>query len=89
MDFVACNVYDGVPGYLARRMVMDGVKVEGLESSGNSEVDNGDGHRNGDVRHEDGDHHEVEAAAGSLAAGVGEGVVGESRRGGFGDLAVS
>lgn len=89
MDFVACNVYDGVPGYLARRMVMDGVEVKGLESPGNSEVDNGNGHGNGDVRHEDGDDHEIEAAAGSLAAGVGEGVVGEGRRGGDGDLAVS
>lgn len=68
---------------------MDGLEVEGPEMPGNSPIDNGDCYSDGDVRHEDADDHEIEAAAGSLAAGVGEGVVGEGRRGGYGDLAVS
>lgn len=70
-------------------MVMDGVEVEGGESSGNSDIDDGESYNNGEERDENGNDHEIEAAAGSLAACVGKGVVGESRLGGFGDLAVS
>lgn len=70
-------------------MVMDGVEVKGSESSGNSHVDDGERYDDGEERHKNGNDHEIEAAAGSLAAGMGKGVVGESRLGGFGDLAVS
>lgn len=68
---------------------MDGVEVEGLEMSGNQPIDNGHPYSDGNVRHEDADDHEIEAAAGSLAAGLGEWVVEEGGRGGFGDFAVS
>lgn len=70
-------------------MVMDGVEVVGLETSRSVHIDNGERQNDGEVRHEDGDDHEIEAATGSLAAGLGEGAVGESGRGGFGDLTVS
>lgn len=70
-------------------MVMDGVEVKWSESSGNSHIDDGERYNDGEERHKNRNDHEIEAAAGSLAAGIGKGAVGESRRGGFGDLAVS
>lgn len=89
MYFATRQVYDGVPGHLVRAMVMNGAEVEGSESSGNSHIDGGEHYNDGEEGNKNANDHEIEAAAGSLAAGMGKGVVGESRLGGLGNFAVS
>lgn len=81
------QVHDGIPGDCLLFVAMDGVKVEGLKGAGVDEVEGGAGEDNGEEGYEDGDDHEIEAAAGSLVAGVSKAVVGEGRLGGFGNLA--
>lgn len=68
-------------------MVVDGVEVKGLQGVDEDDVEDGQGEDDGQEGGEDGDDHEVEAAAGALAAGLGEAVAGEGGLGCFCDLA--
>lgn len=86
-DARAGQVDDGVPGDLAGPVVVDGVVVVRPQGAGGDNIDDGQGEGDGEEGGEDGDDHEVEAAAGALAAGLGEAVVGEGGLGCFCDLA--